>query len=1192
MAGPLNTKNRKIMQLIGQTPSARVLGLLPVDSGEQKSILELVKTLSKGSIDLLERLLQNHPAATCYAMALALSENTTTANFYDALEDGLGVKFPPNRRAGLSVAFDEACRTLGLAMPMAKSGAEVGDKHLRPFIFQAGILHYWVEDLAKGVVDYLETNPCPDPEDDQQVEKFTRFLPEKLIAGSRVRRTVESEVGPMVCRAILIAFSTRDFDQLPPHLREPMKEARQKTGGESIRSPYLRYNSDDGSMEVVLPKQSSRLVDYRSCWVLGANTYSAMIERTLAVSDLTGPRCELLLQGLRNRFQDQPYSVKLSLDEADPFFIFRASDGRRKPVGLGSVIELPLGDYHVVLPVDLQTNDEDSFLKRGGHKAGKVELFPGRADFEIFLSDKKVVIRPELGSDLLLRDDAGNKMQSLEGAVIHYGDSIEMDAYTPKGAPGDSEEMEFRIESVENPGVQAKTLSRKMASSRGAYDFYDVTGDLLRPFLKDLTAGIHEVQVTAEGPARKFSRKFFYWKGYRRTTKNFGFNCDEPPRNFDQDLSSGVLKTAKGLQICADHAAPEVVIGIKNPKKTFTLAKPGIWLRLRDPQLQDSRPIPLGKSIEVNGNEQLILESGDTLPWQIYCESDQRAELKPGQAKQVLNLGALLSQFGDSLTLQARHASDQKVTLLSFSKANLARQLVVRGPGGGNSSEKLNSGAAQTGSGEAAPAVRSPYQASFLLGRAQIHQLEVITSNFAEVKGEDTTQHIEVAEGEFPIKVGGSELGKIVLKIEGSDWLVSVEADPSVLDPGVYLIDFRSRKEGQRFWQNLKVADKHGLSESRLVICTMPECAEDDSLWGRTLQAAFANPAQQFVMGTATVSCSPKEIERVLKRLQEALLFKYASPVWRSVQWLEAALVRTCQQFYAAADGPTARVFAGVAVAGLAQKARDSLSIYTTLVFGGQPLVIASTGANYSLGDSDSQAGRTLGEIGKLGSEKSLKDYAFNNFGKGCAYAELLGCFNNFNLVSRGKDPEFRDFKWQDYFKKLATESQEIDMRQAEVTVDLLLTPEHFWAAVTVLNRRFRPLESARNSNETGEALAHLNREIQACCNQLDVVSPTVKESAGIPNFLSLTIPINIAESELVQGVSDILLTVTGLARLNANGLIEREVYLNSLGKLISEDGNLAHRTSRLCLLLSLAPELFAFYMLLWEVTLKPRAKN
>ena len=1224
MAKPLDVKDRKIMQLIGQCPSATILGLLPVDPSDQDGILELVKTLSNGSFNRLAKLQEDYPAAVSYAIALALSKGTTEANFYNALENQLGVHVPLNRRQELSMAFDVACRALGLIMPECEEETH-SDRILRPIIFQAGMLHYWVEPLAEAVLNYLERNPCPDLEDEQQVAPFACLLAERVPAAqARLRRTLESTVGPLVCRAILSAFSTRDFDQLPPHLREPMREARKRTGGESIRSPYLRYNPEDGSMEVVLPKQNSKLADFHSCWVLGTNTYNALIERTLAVADLARTKCEILLKGLRNRFRDQVFTVKLAPDEQEPFFIFRATDGRRLQVGLRAVIELSLGDYHVVLPIEHQTNEEEAFGLRGQFKTGKVEVFPGRPDLEILAGENTIVLRPKLGSDLLIHDKAGNKLQALDGTVLFYGDGLEMQAYTPAGSVGGSEAMEFNIECVENPTVIPKKLSREKANTKGAYHFYELSADLIRPFLSGLAAGIHEVQVTAEGHARSFSRRFFYWKGFRRTTKSFGFVCDGVPQNFDAATSVGILQAERGLQICEDHPAADVVIGIKHPQKTFTLAKPGIWLRLMDLERMDSRPLALGKSIDVNANEQLILESGDTLPWTIRCAETVLAELKPGQAKHTLNLGALLSQFGESLALEARNASGQTQELVSFAKANLARQLEVETAAHSPLYHQLQGsfGAHQNLVVEEA-SVDSSYRASFRIGRSQIQQLEVRISNFADSDSEVALQRIQVTEGAFTIEGSGLELAKITIKAENCDWLLRFEADPTTLPPGVYFIEFRTRKPDQSRWQPLKVADKHGQSESRLMVSARPACADDQDGWGRTLLLALAQPApnQECEAERAAATIPKENIKQALERLQTALLFKYASPVWSSVQWLETALIRVCQDNYSSTEEDVARAFAEVAVASLSAKAHASLSIHSTLVFGCQPLLLSAAASFFPEFNQGSLIDQSFGEMHKLAAAPTLKDYAAARFQSGCAHAKFLSCFTNFQAVFSNRANEFKGFDYQRYFESLAKASQELDTKQAEVNADTLLSAEHLLVAVKPLNRRLRPLASsshrdqaatASNAKGTGlqGSLERMAAEIRIMHGVADRVAPVVKERAGIPNYLSLTadrssgIVVNEeeqtafgltipAETHFALKVSDLLITLTGLGRLRAHRLLDGESFLRHISDLLGPEGDsLGRRTQRLCLLLSLAPELFAFYMLFWEATLKPRAKT
>jgi hypothetical protein len=87
---------------------------------------------------------------------------------------------------------------LGLVIPESEEDVSA-DRNILPIIFQAGILHYWVDPLSETVLNFLEKNPCPDIEDEQQIAPFAMLLAERVPAAqARLRRTVESSVGPLV----------------------------------------------------------------------------------------------------------------------------------------------------------------------------------------------------------------------------------------------------------------------------------------------------------------------------------------------------------------------------------------------------------------------------------------------------------------------------------------------------------------------------------------------------------------------------------------------------------------------------------------------------------------------------------------------------------------------------------------------------------------------------------------------------------------------------------------------------------------------------------------------------------------------------------------------------------------------------------------------------------------------------------
>ncbi len=1170
MTSPQLTRlNNHVAGLIGASKTPTILGLLPVETNVQEQILSETKRELNGRVERLLFFLNNFPASTAYAIALAIGKGVTEANFYRPLEQQLEMGFPMSCRTRVSVAFEEACKALGLVMPPAEEETHT-DRNLRPVIFQAGILPYWVPHLTASVVTYLEKNPCPDLDDDSQVIRFARVLKEKVpLAQSRLRRTLDSTVGPLVSRAILRAFSTRDFDQLPPHWREPMREARQKTGGESIKSPYLRFSPESASMQVVLPKQSSKLVSFNSCWIIGSNTYNALIERALEASEFPEPTLQVRLTGLRNEFQDQAFTIKLQPDIIEPFFIFRSTDGKRLQLNGRREIDLAAGNYHVLLPIEHATSEDADFRTGDKFKTAEVEIFPERVPLEIFCVDQKFSVSPRVGSEVIIRDEHGKVIETVDRVPIFYGPDLSVVAFTPMPGDGDVS-MQFRIECLDNHGVPAMTCSFDCGVKVGQSFSYDVSATLVSPFLKNLPAGIHEILVSAEGRLRSFRRKFDYWKGFQRTTKNFGFVCDKPPENLDPNTSIGIRQSSKGLEIAQEHLGPEVTIGVQHPSRMFVLAKPGIWLRIFDPEKLETRSVAVGSNIEVAGAEQLIIQSGDTVPWVLRCAHKDLALIKPGRSKQALSLGALLGQFGESATIYAENQLGRRVDLLSFAKANLARDLTIEHTPGSNS-----------------------HRSTFRIGQNQLKMLRVRLWQFDLDNSSLADKEIGIKEGAFEIYSTTECCVHLNVSLDAFDWVLTVHVDLGKLDPGLFFIDFRSKKEGQTRWQALHVADKHGLSESRLAIRHDPVGGKSDSQLARLLNAASNDQCKGDCFESQfDFQISDEQLRRVISSLQDVLLFKYSSAVWPTVQWLETALVLACQHAYSTVDEERLRLFADLAVDSLARKSETSLSIQSALIFSSQETLLTQRGSTFcDAGPEQMFVAQVFRELGHVARAATLTEYAANNFHppKGCAHAQFLNHFANAHSVFCRREAEFRNFDHCRFFNYLSTETQELDFKQAEIEKPLLLTPEHLLSAVRALNRRFRPLEQVRNANETGTTLGRLTSEIQAMGNQLDLVAPTLKSIAGVPNYAELSIAIRIAESSLVQTVCDLLLCINGLGRSVGYGLLSRELFMERINTLLSPRRNsVAQRTTRLSLLASLAPEMFSFFMLYWEATLKP----
>jgi len=158
-----------------------------------------------------------------------------TSAFWDPIERGLRIRIDSASRPELSQAFRRAVHTLGLIEAGVRSG-----NHLWPILFQAGV----VPQLADHIGRFLEGRPPPDYEDEEELSWFALAIRDRIPkAWVRLREILETASGRRACAAILQAHRADDFDLLPPHLRQKMREAFKGVTRQFFATPHPRFPS-------------------------------------------------------------------------------------------------------------------------------------------------------------------------------------------------------------------------------------------------------------------------------------------------------------------------------------------------------------------------------------------------------------------------------------------------------------------------------------------------------------------------------------------------------------------------------------------------------------------------------------------------------------------------------------------------------------------------------------------------------------------------------------------------------------------------------------------------------------------------------------------------------------------------------------------------------------------------------------
>ena len=164
--------NELVQRIIGEVNEPRICGFLPLSQAQEDAVILQVRKEFKASFARPQALMWNAPAAMAYALAAAPSRTLLQGGqFWNSLEIDLGLVVPNNDRLGFSTGYLRLCKRLGQG-----TIPEAGWIHAAPFIFQAGILHHWSDNLAAGIKSALRISPAPDILDEPALRKFSDLL--------------------------------------------------------------------------------------------------------------------------------------------------------------------------------------------------------------------------------------------------------------------------------------------------------------------------------------------------------------------------------------------------------------------------------------------------------------------------------------------------------------------------------------------------------------------------------------------------------------------------------------------------------------------------------------------------------------------------------------------------------------------------------------------------------------------------------------------------------------------------------------------------------------------------------------------------------------------------------------------------------------------------------------------------------
>lgn len=1178
----LNDANERILKLLSEAEGPITLGLLPVDEGEQEMIIELLVNESGGhSKRVISMLGSRFPAAVAYALAAAASQAVTQGGmFWPPFSQRLNVSFGNgNHREQLGTQFSIVCRKLGVIDPDVSAMAWA---NVAPLMAQASILHCWAEALAGGMRVTLKDQPLPDLEDWESLENFARALATHIHYQPNLSKILKTGIGGVVVNRLIRSCVFGQFEILPPHFRQPMKIAFEGKGGQvALKSPYVTFSIADGCFMLVLPKQPPRLLSELTHWEVAGCQYSVRSELMLSEHELGSGELGVKIRKLRSGYGDQSFAVNLGLSH-QAFRVFDAATGRERRVLEGQETALVPAEYFVVLREDAWTDEEDAEEQIGNYRLLEgLDLRPGVSPLTIQAGDVTSSLAAALKAGLFHDADKGESIELEGGQRLHYGEGIHLLAYIPKNQHSGTVQVEIRSR---DQLLLADNLAVNEESD-GVYDYSAELEELMQRAVQKLAPGLHPLHVRMTTDITSVARGLWYWKGLERISKHLGFRCQTAPTNLDYSACRGIRKGKLGCDLDPSYHAPRLVLAVKDGER-LNLLRPGVRAVCIEPTEGDTTELRPGEALMASEDDKRILlfESGGFETWSIECNGKKLVELSSKKTSFHVGLKSVIAQFGKAGIIEAVNPSVEKLRLVMFSSGLLAKRVTM----------ELDHGRALVCWRTSVPCED--------LGRLGLRVSDYSSQPDPEVgnvlvvynEGEES----EDAACEWELCEGVTVLTKH-LSAEGSQperVKIELEISPEKTASKLLLIDAVRAPIGTDDWLPLQCVDYS--NPSRLSIVAMggaPVDANESTWWHHLWRTSSAD--YDFNDAWRYHDLDEADIASALGQIGELTSIKYPSAVYgESAKYLSSLAHKLATRRAENCQRDTNAWWTEGALELERHAAAKITPVVRQFLFSCNPRCLRRHWSQVINRDAEGD-GRVIPSLRlslDIRGEGGREAYAAKYYHSERHPSELFCSFENFGLVSMGKASAFSKFDFQSFFKPIFARIERHEEAATPLDGAPLLSARHLLEAIHALNRRIRVLARAAAGDaehplqgalgclvvvlQTTDNLItglHQNIGYVPWVSAVDLDHPDHFETPDAPQLPGL-------ESEQADRLNRLTWRFCVLARGTANGRISKEKFT----QLYSHFSGGTVQKHPLNLILSFAPELFAYYVGLLDFAL------
>ncbi|MBK1829599.1 hypothetical protein JIN77_02590 [Verrucomicrobiaceae bacterium R5-34] len=1178
----LTAVNQSVLDAIAAGDGTITMGLLPLSETAESECIDTVVDFCNGSLDRLLNMMRIYaPAAACYTVASCASQAVTGGRrFWDPVFEKLQIDIDVNQRPKLAEIYEQTCEKLGVVIPDV---SDMAWSYISPMMAQASILHAWTERLAHGLKSTLKHHPVPDLEDQTALGRFATILSERIHNNPNLRKILGTEVGGIVANRVISSYVYDRYDELPVHLIKPMRDAFASTGARvTLKSPYVSFSESLGLFEIVLPKQSGKLTNERTQWTIEGIPFSVHSDQRISETEFSSGVVVVKLQYLAGEYPDQEFQLVLGLDQT--FRVFEQVSMREKSYKAEKHITLPPGEYMIVMHPEATTNDAEYEDLRGEYKIlPGVLLRPGSDALKITHNGTTCNLTSSLKTGIYHVHDKGCFIPVGDNGLLHYGTSFDLQAYIPKNQHKGI--LKVRISSSD--ALIHERNVELQPHAEGVYDYSDCMETSLAECVTQLPPGLHKLRLAISTSSSAATRDLWYWKGLDVISDTRGFVCSAEPENIEFKKCKGLKKTSNGCAFATNYHAPEIRIAL-NSGETLRIPRAGVHAICHDPTDDWTEDLRSGSSLTVNKRDRRIISfrSGGFHNWTLECNNIEFAHLNRTRTKSSLSLASIPVQFGPSGRITAVNETGERINLFSYSSALVAKSIKHKVDHAQGidvwsttvATEDLGIVGIELIDYTDAPSEKKP-------SVIKLNELELEDFIPLDV---DVRDGITVRLTQLPAE----NLRPASLKL-------SLATNDQQLPGRLLVINIVRKPAGSDTWIPLHCQEKHNTSQQSLIVYNSSDQPNDECSWWKhlwhTSEKKF-QPEHKSIYSDLTSD----DIRPALETISTLISTKYPTAVYMHKAAYLLTLPHRLATRRALCGHTDATQWWDASVRELTEHAmtRTTPVVRAFLLSSNYPVLAHAWNNEENINLSDPT--NIISSFSLLGMVKATGGrvrYAQTHYFIDTHPKELFESFDNWNRVSSGQEHHFGRFNFNAFLQSIMAKVLNHAEQCSTLDKAPVLSARHLLAAITALNKRSRAMWNAAQSDDSEHMLQDRVQTLTVTHRGLEKVIYAINKSIDYQPSNRLTQRTFSEQAETLyypdlpsldnpqaRQLAELTWAFCVASRATAHGKIPMTKFIQL--KDLFTGTSPTHSKNPVNLILTFAPELFAYYSALLDFAL------